>query len=220
MLDDFCKLDQISLVVDDKRNLGDFNFGELTQDEISSFKLPPFKHQIDGINFLLAKQKALLLDAPGCGKTLTAMYFAETLHKRKLIDHCLIVVGFSSLKQNWKKEIKKFSNESVVVIGEKISRSGTVSYTTLPERAKQLKSPINEFFVVINIEVLRDKKIVEAITKSANNFGLVIVDEIHKCAGTSSDQFAGLKKLRAPYKVGLTGSLITNNPISAFGPLS
>lgn len=69
MLDDFCKLDQISLVVDDKRNLGDFNFGDLTQDEISSFKLPPFKHQIEAINYGLSHPKFLLLDSMGLGKT-------------------------------------------------------------------------------------------------------------------------------------------------------
>jgi len=147
------------------------------------------------------------------------MCYAETLHKRGLIDHCLIIVGFSSLKQNWKKEIQKFSNETCIVIGEKISKTGTISYTTLPERAKQLINPISEFFVIINIEVLRDKNVVSAISSSANKFGLIVVDEIHKCAGVSSEQFDGLRKLSADYKIGLTGSLITNNPLSAFGPL-
>jgi SNF2 family DNA or RNA helicase len=73
---------------------------ELTDKEISEFKTKLFDHQIKGVNFLLTHPKSLLLDAPGCGKTLTAMSYAEVLHKRKEIDHCLVIVGFSSLKQN------------------------------------------------------------------------------------------------------------------------
>lgn len=192
---------------------------ELTDKEISEFKTKLFDHQIKGVNFLLTHPKSLLLDAPGCGKTLTAMSYAEVLHKRKEIDHCLVIVGFSSLKQNWKKEIQKFSNESVIVIGEKISKKGIISYTTLAERAEQLKNPISEFFVIINIETLRDEKAISAILTSKNNFDLIVVDEIHKCSGSGSEQFAGLKKLKAKYKVGLTGTLITNNPLSAAGPL-
>lgn len=192
---------------------------DLTETEISQFRVRPFDHQIEAINFLLQTPKALLLDAPGCGKTLTTMYYAETLHKRGLIDHCLLIVGFSSLKQNWKKEIKKFSNESCVVIGEKISKKGNISYASLTDRAEQLRKPIEEFFVVINCEVLQDSKVVEAIIKSKNKFGLILVDEIHKVSGTSSERFHGLKKLQADFKVGMTGSLITNNPISAYGPL-
>lgn len=218
-LDTLTLISDIQLHMNSDAEISEVSEPPLTEEEIASFKYKPYQHQIDAINFLLKHNKALLLDAPGCGKTLTAMCYAETLHKRGIIDHCLVVVGFSSLKQNWKKEIKKFSNESVVVIGEKISKRGTVSYTTLTERAAQLKAPISEFFVVINIEVLRDPNIVKAIATSANKFGFIVVDEIHKCAGTGSDQFEGLKKLKAPYKLGMTGSLITNNPLSAYGPL-
>ena len=191
----------------------------LTDKEMSEFKTKLFDHQIIGVNFLLNHPKSLLLDAPGCGKTLTAMSYAEVLHKRKEIDHCLVIVGFSSLKQNWKKEIQKFSNESVIVIGEKISKKGVISYTTLSDRAEQLKNLISEFFVIINIEALRDEKVISAISNSKNKFDLIVVDEIHKCSGSGSEQFAGLKKLKAKYKLGLTGTLITNNPLSAAGPL-
>jgi len=218
ILDELTYYDSIELILRENE-IRKISSEPLSETEIISFKQKPYKHQIDAINYGLSKDKWLLLDSPGCGKTLTAMCYAETLHKRGLIDHCLIIVGFSSLKQNWKKEIKKFSNESCIVIGEKISKTGTISYTTLTERAKQLKEPISEFFVIVNIEVLRDKKIIEAISSSTNKFGLIVVDEIHKCAGTSSEQFDGLKKLEANYKIGMSGSLITNNPISAYGPL-
>ena len=40
----------------------------------------------------------------GVGKTNEIIFLAEVLHKRKLIDHCLIICAVNSLKQNWKKE--------------------------------------------------------------------------------------------------------------------
>lgn len=219
MLDDFCKLDQISLVVDDKRNLGDFNFGDLTQDEISSFKLPPFKHQIDAINFGLKKHKWLLTHGMGCGKTVSAMLLAETLHKRGLVDHCFIICAVASLKQQWKAEIQKYSNESCLVLGEKISKKGRISYKTLPERAEQLKNEISEFFIITNIESLRSEQVLNAFIKSKNKIQMIVVDEIHRTNNKSSIQGSNLLKLKAEYKLGMSGTLLVNNPINLYLPL-
>ena len=95
----------------------------LSQEEIRGFKYAPYKHQIEAINFLINNKKALLLDSMGVGKSLEIMYTAEVLHKRGLIEHCLIVCGVDSLRSNWKNEILKFSKESVLVIGERINKN-------------------------------------------------------------------------------------------------
>ncbi|MDD7746450.1 MAG: hypothetical protein PUJ32_00270 [Lactobacillus johnsonii] len=71
----------------------------MTQAEIDQFKFKPFKHQIEGINFLLKQGKSLLLDAPGLGKSLEMMYYAETLKRRGLIEHCLLITGIAGLRQ-------------------------------------------------------------------------------------------------------------------------
>lgn len=86
-------------------------------------------------------------------------------------------------------------------------------------RAKQLREPIDDFFVILNIESIRDDKIVEAIKKSKNNFGLMLFDEAHKIGGKSTNQGSNLLKLDSTYKVAATGTLITNSPISAYMPL-
>ena len=68
-------------------------------------RLEPFKHQLDAVKYGLLKKKWLLLDEPGLGRTFSLIMLAEELHARGLIDHCLIVFGIASLKQNWKREI-------------------------------------------------------------------------------------------------------------------
>ena len=195
---------------------------KLTKAEIDQFRFKPFDHQIEGINFGLDPKhnKWLLCDSMGLGKTNEIIWYAETLKRRGLIDHCLVICGVDSLRQNWKKEIQKFSTESVLVLGEKVSKTGKVSYAPVDQRAKQLLEPIEEFFVVVNVATLRSDKIVEAFKKSKNKFGLIAVDEAHKISNKSSQQGANLLKLNSPYKIAATGTPIVNSPLSAYLLLS
>ena len=195
---------------------------KLTKAEIDQFRFKPFDHQIEGINFGLDPKhnKWLLCDSMGLGKTNEIIWYAETLKRRGLIDHCLVICGVDSLRQNWKKEIQKFSTESVLVLGEKVSKKGKVSYAPVDQRAKQLLEPIEEFFVVVNVATLRSDKVVEAFKKSKNKFGLIAVDEAHKISNKSSQQGANLLKLNSPYKIAATGTPIVNSPLSAYLLLS
>lgn len=204
----------------DRKIRGPFDY-PLTDDEKSQFKWKPFPHQIDAINYTLDKHKILLLDEMGLGKTNEMIWTAEALKRRGMLEHCLIICGVNSLKQNWKKEIAKYSTESAIVIGEKKKKNGEISPnpTSLKERALQLKNKIDEFFIILNVEALRDDKIIDAIQKSTNNIGMICVDEAHKIATKTSSQGANLLKLKADYKIAATGTLLTNSPLSCYVPL-
>ena len=194
----------------------------LTQDEILSFRFKPFEHQVEGVNFGLdpERPKWLLLDSMGLGKTNEIIMYAEVLKSRGLIDHCMIICGVDSLRQNWKREILKFSNETCQVLGEKISKNGKISYLPVKKRAEILKQPISEFFVIVNAATLRSDEIIEAFKKGPNKFGLIAVDEVHKFATKTSAQGANLLKLGADFKVAATGTLLLNSPVSCYMPLS
>ena len=226
LLDSLTFLDEIQLRLLDTPEDGEFHFNKnfdlkpLTEIEKVSFKMKPFEHQLEAINFGLDKEKWLLLDSMGLGKTNSIIWLAETLKRRGIIDHCFIICGVNSLKQNWKKEIQKFSTESAVVLGEYTTRTGTTRYRSMDKRAQQLKDPIEEFFVITNLESLRDDRIIEAFKKSSNKFGMIAFDEAHKAATKTSQQGTNLLKLEAPFKIAATGTLITNNPLSAYVPLS
>ena len=225
LLDSLTFLDEIQLNLldipkSDQFRPGKFNLEPLSEIEKVSFKLKPFEHQLEAINYGLANEKWLLLDSMGLGKSATIMWLAETLKRRGIIDHCFLICGVNSLKQNWKKEIEKFSTESAVVLGEYVTRNGTIRYRSMDKRAQQLKDPIEEFFVITNLESLRDDRVIEAFKKSSNKFGMIAFDEAHKAATKSSQQGTNLLKLDAPFKIAATGTLITNNPLSAYVPLS
>ena len=222
LLDSLTFLDdiQLQLLDDSFLSKSQYNQAPLSETEKISFKMKPFDHQLEAINYGLSHEKWLLLDSMGLGKTNSIIWLAETLKRRGVIDHCFIICGVNSLKQNWKKEIQKFSTESAVVLGEYTTRTGKVRYRSMDKRAAQLKDPIDEFFVITNLESLRDDRIIEAFKKSSNKFGMIAFDEAHKAATKTSQQGTNLLKLEAPFKVAATGTLITNNPLSAYVPLS
>ena len=88
----------------------------------------------------------------------------------------------------------------------------------MEERIEEIKSNIDEFFIIINIESLRNPDIVKAFN-DRNDIGMIAVDEIHKIANKQSQQADGLMKLKSEYKIGATGTLIVNSPISSYTAL-
>ena len=225
VLDSLTFLDDIQLKLLDTPENGEitfnrkFNLEPLSETERISFKATPFNHQLEAVDFLLKQEKALLLDGCGVGKSLEMILFAETLKKRGIIDHCLVITGIAGLRSNWEKEIAKFSTESVVTIGKYTTRTGTTRYRPMGKRAEQLKNKIDEFFVLLNVESIRDLKVVEAIKSSENKFGLILFDEAHKIGAPDTTQYNNLMKLDADFKVAATGTLIVNSPLSAFPSL-
>lgn len=186
-----------------------------------NYKTTPFDYQYEDIKWLLNNPNCLLLNPPGLGKTLETIYLAEELKSQENYEHCLIICGINSLKNNWKKEIQRHSSEQCIIVGEKINSKGKVSYTSIKDRAEQLYNKIDEYFVILNIESLRDNLIVDAIRNSKNNFDLILFDEVHKSKTPSSQQGKNLLKLTQVGKrhVGMTGTLLMNSPLDAFVPL-
>ena len=213
------------------QNLGIFDTIDLTllpdqiskksvDHELHKFRTSPFPYQQEGIKYGLQHDKWLLLDAPGLGKTLQMLYLALELKRAGKIEHCLIICGVNTLKFNWKKEVEKHTDEQCYILGQRISRNGKFSIGSINDRIQDLKRKIDEFFVVTNIETLRDPDIVKGINKGANKFDMIVVDEVHRCKNPQSQQGKNFLKLTsAKYRIALTGTLLLNTPLDAYVPL-
>lgn len=186
-----------------------------------SYKATLFKHQKEGIQYGLNHDRWLLLDAPGLGKTLQMIYLAEELKRKENIEHCFIICGINTLKHNWKNEINKFSNYECKILGERTNKKGKTKIGSVKDRLEDLKNKIDEFFVITNIETLRNEDIIKEINKksSKNKFDMIIVDEVHTCKSPTSQQGKNLLKLKSKYMIGLTGTLLLNSPLDAYVPL-
>ena len=213
-IDRVCTYDEISLdLMDESSSPSTF--------ELQEYPTKPFSYQIEGIQYGLNHDQWLLLDAPGLGKTLQLTYLAKELKDRYNLQHCLIICGINTLKTNWKREIEKHSDLTCRILGQRVNRKGRLVVDGITQRLEQLKSPIDEFFVITNIETLRDENIVKALLKNKpNKFDMIVVDEIHTCKSNTSIQGDNLLKLtKSKYRIGATGTLLLNNPLDAYVPL-
>ena len=213
-------IDSIDITILEDDNIEEDKEINLNQNYITK----PFEYQLEGIKYGMVHEKWLLLDAPGLGKTLQMIYLAQELKEREEVKHCLVVCGVNALKYNWKREIEKHSNLSVHVLGEReIKRGknkGKKKVGGVKERLEDLKEKREEFFTITNIETLRDKNIIKAINSGKTEFDMILFDECHKAKSVGAQQTKGLRKLDAKYKVAMTGTLLTNNPLDAYVPLN
>lgn len=213
LLDNFTVIDDIKLILIKKEKR------EQDVKLVLNHKTKMREYQEEGVLYGLKNKHWLLLDQPGLGKTLTATYLAEELKAQRKIKHCLIICGIASLRANWKNEIHKHSNEQIRVLGQRQRKNGNYYWATVKERIQELLQPIDEFFVAINVELLTDEDLVEALMTGPNKFDMMIFDECHLAKGWNTKRGHNLLKLNADYMVGMTGTLILNKETDAYVPL-
>ena len=184
---------------------------------LSSYKTPCYPYQEDAIQYGLNHDKWLLLDVPGLGKSKQVINLIEELKRYKGVKNALIVCGVNSLKYNWVNEIHKHSDMTCKVLGSRINRRGNEVVGSVSKRLDDLKNIDGYDIVITNIETCRDDGVIKALKKEL--FDVIVVDEIHKIKSPTAVQSKNLLKIPAKFKIGLTGTVLLNNPLDLFVPL-
>ena len=170
-----------------------------------------FKHQEDGIKFLLKNKKCILADDMGLGKTYQSIVAALESGAERVLIICP-----SSLKINWMREIENFcSKDDVSII--------TGNYWN-PKR-----------FTIVNYDILKNFHTVEERNKEYEDWelmrdivnfkpDLLILDEAHYIKNHKSKRGAILKDLSKNFGCDnvwlLTGTPIANRPMDYYNLLS
>lgn len=216
-----CKLiDELTLIDNIQLELLSISEEPEIEYKLSEGKTPLFKHQIEAVQHGLNHPKWLLLDLPGCGKSLSAITIAKEIKERYDAKHCLIICGLNTLKRNWTKEISIHSDISYRILGQRYNKKGKLVIGSLDDRLENLKNGIPEYFVVTNIETLRDERIIKELLKHSDDYPCIIFDEVHCCKDPNSIQGSNLLKLtKSYYRLGMTGTLLLNSPLDVYVPL-
>ena len=151
-----------------------------------AFKTTPFNHQVEGFKYGMSHTKWLLGDEQGLGKTKQVIDIAVARKKLGIANRCLIICGVNGLKWNWQNEVQTHSNESAWIIGQRQrKRDKTWTIGSNKDKLEDLKNidKINSFFLITNVESLRDADIAETIQDycKSGKIEMVAIDEIHKC---------------------------------------
>lgn len=145
-----------------------------------TLKIKPYKYQQEGIEYALTHRYCIIGDAMGLGKTVQAIGIMDRVRKGAL------VICPAYLRNNWKREIEKFSDLKVV-----------------DHKAKRLNS--DEIAIVSYASVGKATHL---------NFDTVICDEIHYLKSIDAKRTEAVHLLigsKYPsYLIGLTGTAIKN----------
>lgn len=174
----------------------------------ADLKLPPYKYQKEIIKFCLDTEKALICTPCGSGKTFCAIgTFSEALKAGKIEGPALIIVK-ASLKQQWAKEVEKFSSYKPRVI------------QTLSQLKKDTNAFIEQFsdadIFIANYEQLRDLDIKVRLRKK--KFQFVFCDEIQYVKDDTTKRAKALAEFAdAKFTIGATATPVQKNPMDVFG---
>ena len=184
-----------------------------------NFKTNPYDHQIVGFNYGLQNDRWLLGDEMGLGKTKQVIDIAVAKKLIKGYKHCLIVCGVNGLKWNWRNEVYTHSNESAYILGQKV-KGNKISIGSNKDKLNDVKnlSSINSYFIITNVETLRDEVINEELQKLCKDgtIGMIAFDECHKAKNPTTQQGKGILKLQAETMIAMTGTPLMNNPMDLY----
>ncbi|PKP49985.1 MAG: helicase [Bacteroidetes bacterium HGW-Bacteroidetes-11] len=171
--------------------------------DYSLIKTELFPYQKEGVEFALFRKTAIIADEMGLGKTLQAIVTA--IQKKAVFGfRKTLVVCPASLKEQWKKEIEKFTGEKALVIGG------------LPEEREMQYKDEDHFFYIINYEtILRDRI---ALNNAAYDF--LILDEAQRIKNYETKTASSVSKLMVKHILVITGTPIENRLIDIFSLVS
>ena len=156
-------------------------------------KISPYPYQEEGIRFALYKKAALIGDEMGLGKTMQAICLG--ILKKKLFGFSkVLVVTLASLKDQWKREIERFTDETGAVIAGP-ARKRAQQYNEDPA-----------LFKITNYEaVLRDVTIISRFKPD-----LIILDEAQRIKNFETKTAEAVKSLPRQHALVLTGTPLEN----------
>ena len=158
---------------------------------MANIKLYPYQRQ--GILFGANAGRCLIADEMGLGKTIQAIGTAELLKRVTGIQKVIIICP-TSLKYQWKSEIRKFTGqEAVVVEGMQTKRI-------------KIYEESESFYHIMSYNVGTND--VEAINRM--DADLIILDEAQRIKNFRTKAATQLKKIYTPYCLVLTGTPLEN----------
>lgn len=158
-----------------------------------------YDYQKRGVQFVTFKKAAIIADEMGLGKTIQAI--ATAVKKKEIFGfQRTLIVCPASLKEQWKKEIEKFSNEKALVI------------QGFPEERERQYKTATEYFLIVNYEtVLRDHL---ALNKAGIDF--LVLDEAQRVKNFEAQTNSAVNRLQTKHVLIITGTPIENKLIDLF----
>lgn len=189
------------------------------------FKSTLMPHQVEMIQYGLNNQHFIIGDDQGLGKTCESLAYTLLMKELEQIQHVLIICGVNGLKDNWAEEIEKHTYEKKLILGARYTKKGTLKAIRNEDKIEDIKNldQISDvYYLITNYESFRNQEFADEMIRAVTlkKIGIIIFDEIHKCKNPTMQAAKNILKLRAPHRIGLSGTMIINSPLDAYMALS
>ncbi|OQX63227.1 MAG: helicase [Desulfococcus sp. 4484_242] len=182
-------------------NCVDDHLLERQVEELARKEVPPlemikaklYPYQVKGIQYGLYRRATLIGDEMGLGKTLQAI--ALSVLKREIFGFDkVLVVTLASLKEQWKREIERFTDEKAVIVAGN------------PLKRRAIYQGNGRLFTITNYEaLLRDVTVISRFKPD-----LVILDEAQRIKNFSTKTAEAVKSIPRKHALVLTGTPLEN----------
>lgn len=165
-------------------------------------RFQPMDHQKETAAFLTTHKRALCLNAPGTGKSISSIWAADFLLDEGVAKKVLIIAPLSTLTVVWGRELKHHLPHRSFVI-----------CTGTKEKRERLLSQPGVQYVIINHDGFTNMQ------SQLNDFDVVIYDEATALKSPSSQRykiFAKWMQKHQPWLWLLTGTPISQTPADAW----
>ena len=188
---------------------------------------PLWESQVEGINFLVQNQGALIGDEPGLGKTIQAIVAMRLLFHTDEVRRALIVVPkstigsksdsvFAGSPRQWEGHLHFWAPDlsCITVTSDARSEAYKLKYGHhkwgISRRRRQLDWRGEHQVFLTTYNQIRNE--IQNNAFPSDYFDLVILDEAHTIKNPYSQTSEALAKLEAKYRWGFTGTPIQNKP--------
>ena len=171
-------------------------------------KLKPYPYQQETIKFCLDTEKSLIVLPCGAGKSAILLGTYDECRKAKTVDGPAMIVAKASLKQQWAKEVEKFTSYKPIIIQ-------TLSQLNKNQEVFEAQFEGADVYI-LNYESLRDPEIKKRLHKI--KFSFVAADEIQLCKDDTTKRAKALAEFHyARYTIGATATPVQKTPMDIFG---
>ena len=189
-----CYKDAIDFIIDIREKAKRKKIVKTYDDEKldNLLKVNLYPYQKEGIRFAAKAGKAIIADEMGLGKTIQAIGTTELLRKEGLIGSVLILCP-TSLKYQWRSEIKKFTDAEVFVIeGSHLKR-------------KEAYNRPEPYKIISYNSAANDIKILGSLQTD-----MLIMDEVQRLKNWNTQISRAARKIESDYSVILSGTPLEN----------
>jgi len=163
----------------------------------------PYEHQKTTASFLTMHRKAFCFSEMGVGKSATAIWAADYLLKKGIINRVLVICPLSIMDSAWRADLFSFA----------MHRTVSVAHGAREKRVRLINEGSD--FVIINFDGVGivSKEVAEG------GFDLIIADECSAYKSPSTNRWKVLNKLVRPetWLWMMTGTPAAQSPVDAYG---